>query len=1381
MKKALIITAAVLLTILIGAGAYIASIDWTRYREDIAMQISKMSGKKLSFDGPFEFTMYPSPYMVAQDVKIYNPASESEKPIATIKKMVVDLSLMPLLQGVIDIRHMSFIEPQIEVLVLEDGKLNWQSDFNQEQIAQIRNTEVMLNSLTLEKGELSFSDEEAGIYWKLNNLNAEIIAQNLLGPYRIEGSYLRSGNPEGFAVSLGQFTENFATSLNLVLTHPQSDSYLRFDGSFLLSNRSINGNLVLESKNVKRLAEHNLNGFTLNEAYNYPLSISTGVNANKTQIDLSGFTLKYGSTAGAGNILLPLAEESYNYGEKQISKKQLETAFNFTNLDLEPLAYALKEFIQTYKSPENKLYLPEDFNVIGDVRSVNATYNGQDVKDLSFSFDYTNKLLHVNNLAAALPGDTSFDLKGDFYAEDGVPFYDFETSFNSGDLTEALSWLDIKPQISNAGVLRRSNGSAKISGTNKKLSVSPFKVTLDKSSLSGEYGIKFGNRNDSLLVLSADMINFDNYISAMPKEEAEQGLANRLQYRFAQLGALNDFEMQADIRLDLGIFEGLPLENVELKATLVDGILDISKLKIANAANMSVEALGNVKGFGEKSAFENLRYNIITEDLPAWLNKMEATLPEVNLKQVHNFDSEGIITGDLNRMAMKSNTQLGDLKLNFGGQLSNGKGGWQVNGQVKAEHPDFVEMLHDFNINYNPQNYILGRFVLNGKAVGSRQAFKLSDMKANIGVNEFKGDLVYENTDNRPSIVTDLEISSFEWEKFIYNTSKEKTPPFAVTNGETANLWQQPKWPAGKIDYSFYQSFDLSAALKVKKFSAGGRELTGASANLKINNGVLNLSDLTGQIWGGMLQGDMELNMNAPALSAKGKLENADAALMELSGGLYGPKKGILSLQGQVNSSAVSPAEFLGKLSGELNVSLNNVLLKGWNLPAVYTDLQKRDVSEGLGVLVRDSLSSGEMEVDEIKFPLSFNQGSFSFNNLQMNAGSMAVSASGTGSLPEWNLNSRWNVRYDGLNGLPGFGFGFNGSLSSPEADIDVAALTGLYDARQRKIEEEKQAREDEKRAKLKEQIDNQQQVGTALKDELSRLTDLLENKRKLSSNQLMLDRFSELHSAAQASETEIADILIMGSSDNVNENLLNDLARRNETATQNLEKLKRNLFQAFLDDAKLRSKEQHDRFVEVYNAYKSNKFNFNAENERLMQDLKLIETQYALDKDEEAIKMLAEIEKFEQDAEAFNGLLEQKYAAQQNSTDADEWEAYYVEMAPQNQAALDNLKAAEDALQKYLEYASAKTENEKTVYNNKIREEEVKKKLEKNTGVISIKKTGKNVVVTRDIDEIEKAEEMKANEDVPILDFSRKPSKNNISKTEDTDGKVVKAKRKIR
>ena len=70
-------------------------------------------------------TTHSSPYMLAQNVKIYNPTSVSEKPIAEIKKMVVDLSLVSLLKGAIDIRHMSFEEPIINVEFLIDDKLNW--------------------------------------------------------------------------------------------------------------------------------------------------------------------------------------------------------------------------------------------------------------------------------------------------------------------------------------------------------------------------------------------------------------------------------------------------------------------------------------------------------------------------------------------------------------------------------------------------------------------------------------------------------------------------------------------------------------------------------------------------------------------------------------------------------------------------------------------------------------------------------------------------------------------------------------------------------------------------------------------------------------------------------------------------------------------------------------------------------------------------------------------------------------------------------------------------------------------------------------------------------------------------------------------------------
>ena len=51
---------------------------------------------------------------------------------------------------------------------------------------------------------------------------------------------------------------------------------------------------------------------------------------------------------------------------------------------------------------------------------------------------------------------------------------------------------------------------------------------------------------------------------------------------------------------------------------------------------------------------------------------------------------------------------------------------------------------------------------------------------------------------------------------------------------------------------------------------------------------------------------------------------------------------------------------------------------------------------------------------------------------------------------------------------------------------------------------------------------------------------------------------------------------------------------------------------------------------------------------------------------------------------------------------------------------------------------------------------EEIKKKLEENTGKISGAR-GEDITVTRDIEEIEKMEAAKMKEDIPVLDFSGK------------------------
>ena len=145
-----------------------------------------------------------------------------------------------------------------------------------------------------------------------------------------------------------------------------------------------------------------------------------------------------------------------------------------------------------------------------DVKSLKTQYNGQPVKNFEISFDAINNIVTVNNLTATLPGETDVKVKGDLSSYEGEPFYNLEASFNASNILKTLNWMHIEPTVSAAATYRRATGNAKLSGTLSRIQVSPFALTVDKSSLSGEAGIKLGQRPDILLVLNADSVNYDN-------------------------------------------------------------------------------------------------------------------------------------------------------------------------------------------------------------------------------------------------------------------------------------------------------------------------------------------------------------------------------------------------------------------------------------------------------------------------------------------------------------------------------------------------------------------------------------------------------------------------------------------------------------------------------------------------------------------------------------------------------------------------------------------------------------------------------------------------------------------------------------------------------
>ena len=1362
MKKVWIGIGAVLSLAVIGVSVYVASIDWNEHKDKIAAQFSEVTGKVIVFDGAVSFSLFPRPYLSATRVQIYNPGAPSNKPLATMDALVAKLSLLPLLQGNFEVERMSLVKPQINMELEEDGRLNWQSEFSEEQRRRLENVEISLNSVTIEEASVNFSDPFHGIGFTLDNLNGEVIAQNIMGPYRIEGNYVKDGNPEGFAISIGQLSPTFATSLNVVVTHPTSESYLRFDGTFLLNNQALNGNVIFESKKLKNFIEANFKDVALDAAYDYPLAASMELNTNKVQVNLSNVVVKYGETQGAGNIQIPRQEQSSDYdpaAQEGEARKRLSVAFDFTNVDLKPLFYAFKKQFDTYR--EGAAYRPDwAFDIVADLRAVKGNYDDQDFKDLELSFDEVNNVLTINSLRASVPGETTFSLSGDIFSSEETLSYDLDTRFSSNELLRTLRWLNINPVVNTVGTYRRASGTAKFNGTLQKIQIAPFELSIDKSKLSGEMGIRAGDRPDALVRLNADMINFDNYLPPMPKEEQEKPLAERMAYRFSHLGFLNDFEMELLFNLDLGIYENMPYEKVTLDATLMNGRLEIGKLDIGNAANAAVSGSGVLSGFGSKPAFENVKYSLSSSDALSTLNKLEVKVPDWDFKQLKNLEIKGIATGGFDLLATKTTCKLGRLEALYNGKLEVKEGTVHYDGQLEAKHPDFVKMLQEMNYAYAPKVLSLGSFALNGKVVGSRNNYKVSGLEAQIGVNRFEGEVAYDLVNGRPNLLTTLQVNQLELERFFYNPTMASGPAkLEVTQNETqetAFLTPLSK-NNEKFNFEWYQRFDFNGKISADVLSYHDLRLENAVLEATLANGIAGVTSLNGTYRGGSLDAHAELRMqNMPTLSGTLDFKNIRIDGGDWGGSRYGLEGGTANSRLSFDTLAASESEIWDNLNGNWAFQIAGATVKGWNTAAIFEDITKRKVSEGLAALVQENLQRGSTAFDRINGDIRFEKGAFNINSLEFSGRNITVTAGGDGSLRDWDMNAAFSVKYAEPKFLPGYSFLLKGNMAAPDLESDVKALSDLYDSRQQQLEDRKKEQEARQQERLNLLLEDQRRATEVLKETLAGTLSAEAEARKNDAYGDEARKAYENALAAIAENLQAAEaLLVQVQVPLADEALIEEAKQKNGGLTAEVERIRKTLDEARLKDLRLMTRDHYDRTTETYNNSKVALFELHGRKDEFGSALAEIITSYRLDEDETLLKLDEAIEGESASLEEVNQEIAQQFTALNRAKTAED----LVRVDQSLQQLQERAAAAQTSLlgkiAEYEVYAGQKVEAETKAYQDRLRAEEVQRKLEENTGTISIKKTGKSVTVQRAIEDIEKAEELTSKEGVRVLDFS--------------------------
>jgi AsmA family protein len=121
-KKILIGVVALLVLVIGGLYAVIASLDVNEYRDVIAEEAEKATGRKLTLGGELKLNVSLSPSITASDITFANAGWGSRPEMMKLNSVAVEVALMPLISGNIQVKRL--ILSGLDVLLETDNKGN---------------------------------------------------------------------------------------------------------------------------------------------------------------------------------------------------------------------------------------------------------------------------------------------------------------------------------------------------------------------------------------------------------------------------------------------------------------------------------------------------------------------------------------------------------------------------------------------------------------------------------------------------------------------------------------------------------------------------------------------------------------------------------------------------------------------------------------------------------------------------------------------------------------------------------------------------------------------------------------------------------------------------------------------------------------------------------------------------------------------------------------------------------------------------------------------------------------------------------------------------------------------------------------------------------
>ncbi len=209
-------------------------IEWGNYRAQFEKQAGKVLGQKVEVLGEAKARLLPLPRIIFTNVRV--GGSEDGEPMMVVDRFRVDAELAPLLKGEVVIVDMELENPKVNIAIGKDGVVDW----TDRKTSPVKLEDVQLERVSISGGSIRVRNIATDQSFRADDINVEISARTLAGPWRINGNLVLEGEKADVKITTGRVHEDGLINTRLSI-QPYAHPYaIELDGPIGMVKGTLN-------------------------------------------------------------------------------------------------------------------------------------------------------------------------------------------------------------------------------------------------------------------------------------------------------------------------------------------------------------------------------------------------------------------------------------------------------------------------------------------------------------------------------------------------------------------------------------------------------------------------------------------------------------------------------------------------------------------------------------------------------------------------------------------------------------------------------------------------------------------------------------------------------------------------------------------------------------------------------------------------------------------------------------------------------------------------------------------------------------------------------------------------------------------------------------